>query len=302
MEPELLLLDEAFSNCDPSSRKLLLKQLLEFKKRGMTIVAIDHQTQGYESLVTHQLTITNKSVHFTPFTPPVANPSKKTLSLPVPKNKIFTLNNYSLSLPQKTLLNNVTNYIPQGITLLTGENGSGKSAFFNSLIKMMPYQGHLLYQEKEVRKLRQKKYLTTVGEVFTDSTPQFLKLTAAAEIATARRKTKFFSQKEIDQMIKELNLPDLDQSIYTLSGGQKKKLQILLMLLENHRVLLLDEPLTGLDYDSQQLVCKWLKKSARSKNIVIISHQVGPLSEIINYHLHLKDQNLVFESSLNLES
>lgn len=302
MEPDLLLLDEAFSNCDHSTRQLLLKQLAAFKKKGTTIIAVDHQVQGYEDLITHHLTIKNYGVQLSNFIPPSTKFSKKILPIPAAKNKIFELNNFSLSLPQKILLNCVTNFIPQGITLLTGDNGSGKSTFFKSLIQMFPYQGHLLYQEKEVRKLRQKKYLTKVGEVFTDSTPQFLKITPAQEIALAKQKTKFFSQTQIDQMVAQLQLPDLNQSIYTLSGGQKKKLQIFLMLLENQQVLLLDEPLTGLDEQGQRIISKWLKRSSQFKNIIIISHQIGPLSEIIDYHLHLTDQTLVFESSLNIES
>ena len=84
--------------------------------------------------------------------------------------------------------------------------------------------------------------------------------------------------------------------VYSLSGGQQKKLQILLMLISDQDVLLIDEPLNGLDADSANKVMALLKESqkARSQTLLIISHELRNLADWCDYHLIFKDQHLTY--------
>ena len=88
----------------------------------------------------------------------------------------------------------------------------------------------------------------------------------------------------------------MDQVVYSLSGGQKKKLQILLMLISGHEVLLIDEPLSGLDRQSIKQVVKLMKDSqaAMGQTIIVISHQFHGLSDWCDYHLRLDQQRLQY--------
>lgn len=88
----------------------------------------------------------------------------------------------------------------------------------------------------------------------------------------------------------------LDHVVYSLSGGQQKKLQILLMLISDQDVLLIDEPLNGLDADSAVKVMSLLRESqkARKQTLLIISHELRNLADWCDFHLIFKDQHLAY--------
>ncbi|MBT9079956.1 ATP-binding cassette domain-containing protein, partial [Lactobacillus delbrueckii subsp. bulgaricus] len=102
-------------------------------------------------------------------------------------------------------------------------------------------------------KLKRKRYARHVALLFQDAETQFLNITVAEELAQSKRYAcgDYFTADRIQTALVQLNLSGRDeQVIYTLSEGQKKKLQILLMLIMQSPVLLMDEPLKGLDLHS----------------------------------------------------
>lgn len=87
-----------------------------------------------------------------------------------------------------------------------------------------------------------------------------------------------------------------EQVVYSLSGGQKRKLQILVMLMAYPEVLLLDEPFSGLDQESVSAVIYLLKKYFLDSNhtLLVISHQLEQVQYLCDYHLTIKDQKLFY--------
>lgn len=82
----------------------------------------------------------------------------------------------------------------------------------------------------------------------------------------------FFTEKKLNEWLEKLGLADhLDQVVYSLSGGQQKKLQILLMLMTKHQVLLIDEPLSGLDHNSVKLVLELMRESQQKLHQTFLS-------------------------------
>ena len=88
-----------------------------------------------------------------------------------------------------------------------------------------------------------------------------------------------------------------DRVVYSLSGGQRKKLQLLVMLMIGHPVLLLDEPFTGLDQGSLATAFDLISRcqQALPQTIMIISHRLAGLDRLIDYHLHLTDGQLTYQ-------
>ena len=103
----------------------------------------------------------------------------------------------------------------------------------------------------------------------------------------------------IPGFLKQLHLEQL-RSRYTLSGGQKKKLQILEMLIMATPVELFDEPFTGLDFTSLQTVMAIMKTVAHDcqQTMVIVSHQLFGLDALVDYHVTLKNQQLQYVGGL----
>ena len=90
-----------------------------------------------------------------------------------------------------------------------------------------------------------------------------------------------------------------DQVVYSLSEA-KEKLQLLEMLIVGSPVLLLDEPLKGLDLKSVTEVATFIATASHElgQTFIIISHQLTGLAAIVDYHLTLANQTLTYEEEL----
>ena len=80
------------------------------------------------------------------------------------------------------------------------------------------------------------------------------------ELSQFKCANSLFDEQMLQHYLSILKLNDhLQQTVYSLSGGQKKRLQLLLMIMANPQVLLLDEPFTGLDCESITIFINLLK-------------------------------------------
>lgn len=163
---------------------------------------------------------------------------------------------------------------------------------------MIPYTGNFAYLNKEIAQISARKYLTQVAQIFQKASDQFLAVTVKDELELSKKdRNLFFTEKKLNEWLEKLGLADhLDQVVYSLSGGQQKKLQILLMLMTKHQVLLIDEPLSGLDHNSVKLVLELMRESQQKlhQTLFIISHQIDELAEFCDYRLILADQRLKY--------
>lgn len=308
MNVDLFLLDEPFASVDPASRHFLIQQLTKLRDQGKTIILSDHVLTDYDQVCDQvyqfkgtslqELGSTEKKKLFQ------TSQAKSDYHFDQLKNSsaVFTLKNTQIK-QNRLLLKQDQLLIPQGkSTLITGPNGIGKTSFFKALTKMIPYQGQLLFHDQEIARLKERHYLKKVAQIFQHADDQFLKITAAEEIALSKTmRNPFFTDEEIKKDLRALKLDThLKQVVYSLSGGQKKELQILLMLITSHEVLLIDEPLSGLDHEAISCIVQLMKRyqEATHTTFLIISHQVGALADLCSYHLAFKEQKLTYESTL----
>lgn len=306
MDVDCFILDEPFASCDPDTRQFLIKKLSQLTHQGKTVILTDHVFSDYENICDEVFKLENQTVHKLSSQDKVdffKNTSVQTeLHFPLPKqNKASVFNLTKTKIKQnRLLLAQDRLQILQGkITLITGPNGVGKSSFFKALTQMIPYSGSITYQDKEISKLSARKYLQHVAQIFQNATDQFLKVTVADEINLSKKfsQSSYFSDKKLKQTLKQLDLDThLDQVVYSLSGGQQKKLQILLMLLSGHDVLLIDEPFSGLDHESAKIILKLIKETQQEmhQTILLISHQLQNLDNWCDYHLVFNQKKLTY--------
>ena len=314
MDCDLILLDEPFASCDPFNRKFLLNKLAKLKEAGKTIIITDHNLDGYEKIC-DQVFLFEKEKKMTClidkqkeefFQNQPALP-KLTFQLPQTENEILNFKDFSLSQGNKVLIDKQDLKIFAGSgTLLSGINGAGKTSLFKALTKLIPYKGKIFFYDTDIAKLKRRKYLTHVAQAFQNANDQFLMVTVQEEIELSQSLSQKFTSPQIQKFLKELNLDNLtNQVVYSLSGGQKKKLQLLLMILANPDILLLDEPFAGLDRQSITKISKLLKNEflRQDKTLIMISHQSEDIALLCNYHLVLQDRHLQYTTGgLNNES
>ena len=305
MQPNVLLLDEPFANIDEENRQLILKQLVRLNSDyHTTIIITDHDLHGYKRLhplvwqltKRHltQLSSKNSSQLLTASATPQITTVLPSSTLPAIikfDELAIKRDNYSLLLP--TNLGIVKNKI----TLLTGPNGIGKSTLLKAIARLLKYEGKIEYAGENIQKISPGKYYKHLGLIFQHANDQFLNVTVGEELALGFKtcQNPYFNQQQVNEALAALGLNGReDQVVYSLSGGQKKKLQILLMLMRGQETLLLDEPFTGLDPASLKTVLQLIKASQKEEpqTLLIVSHQLSGLDDFIDYHLTMNHQHL----------
>jgi Cu-processing system ATP-binding protein len=125
----------------------------------------------------------------------------------------------------------------------------------------------------------------TIGHVF-------------AMMKDVRKKSHFGLMDET--LFYAFNLPDLmNKRMRTLSGGTMQRVSAALAFLFNPDVLILDEPTAGLDpLASEILKDKILKEKQQGKLIIITSHILSELDDLVTEIIYMQDGNLLFHKSM----
>lgn len=307
MDVDLFLFDEPFASCDPEARQFLITKLAHLRDKGKTIILTDHVLSGYENICDYLFQFKRDNVTLLD----EANKNELlhdsqqdhpyTFALPESETPCFVLTNAQVEQNRILLKQDHLNIIAGKTTLITGANGVGKTSLFNVLTKMLPYRGSITYDKREIRNQTTRKYLLEVGQIFQTATDQFIAVSVEDEIKLSLKQAKdsYFTEGKIAEMLDYLDLSQTkDQVVYSLSGGQQKKLQILLMLISSQKVLLIDEPLSGLDHESAQKVMHLLHESQKQRHqtLLIISHELTNLADWCDYHLVFSNHYLTYSN------
>ena len=161
---------------------------------------------------------------------------------------------------------------------LLGKNGAGKTTFFNALNEDIEIDSGKFYLETEYGK--NKLETTYIGYVIsTPVVPEFLTGKEFLQFYLDINKEKISSKKTIEEYFYLVKLSQNDQNtlLKDYSHGMKNKMQLLINIISNPKIILLDEPLTSLDILVQEDMKKLLK-SIKKDHIIILSTHILELA------------------------
>ena len=202
---------------------------------------------------------------------------------------------------QRRVVNGVSITVAAGeIVGLLGPNGAGKTTTFNMVVGVIkPDDGAVNFQARDITSLPMHLrarlgmgYLTQEPSIFRKLTVEqnILAILETCRLGRAERAMR------LKYLLDELDMSGLAKSMaYTLSGGEKRRLEITRALVTSPKLLLLDEPFSGIDplavYEVQKIVRR-LKE--RGLGILITDHNVRETLKLIDrgYIIH-KGQVLV---------
>ena len=143
---------------------------------------------------------------------------------------------------------------------ILGPNGAGKSTTISMLIGLKrATNGQIIYAPN-----------TKIGIVFQASVLDE-KLTVKENLAIRAKQYKGMTHNRVDELIHQLGLTAFQKQLYgTLSGGQKRRVDIARALLSKPDILFLDEPTTGLDIQTRKSIWDLLYRLQRDEEMTII--------------------------------
>ena len=198
--------------------------------------------------------------------------------------------NVSLKINGKIIVENVSlSVMPGEIVGLLGPNGAGKTSLFSILAGLSkPSEGEVLYDSKIVNNLSFEKR-SELGVIYLPQEPSIFRELTVEENIKAALEAKKYEKKEIEnkfsRISEEFDLMSIKtQKCNSLSGGQRRRVEIARAIALNPKLILLDEPFAGID----PLIINEIKtliKNLKNKGIgVLISdHNVNATLDICDF-------------------
>ncbi|WP_213407659.1 ABC transporter ATP-binding protein [Staphylococcus pettenkoferi] len=203
---------------------------------------------------------------------------------------VLTVEHLTKKIGNKTILEDVSLNLNRGhIIGLVGANGAGKT----SLMKVM--LGYSNYQEGTFRIIENKNKKSNVGALIEN--PGIYPFMSGYDNLKLLNETK--NTHDIDTIVSQLNMNDyIHNKAKTYSLGMKQKLGIAIAFLNQPQLIILDEPMNGLDpkavRDVRELI---VKKAKEGVTFLISSHILSELVKITNSILIINKGKLITETT-----
>jgi len=221
---------------------------------------------------------------------------------------IIELRNVTFSFGDRPILRNVDMRVEEGTTrVILGASGAGKSTILRLILGLiLPDEGEVLVLGKNVARLRGAELRDlrhSIGMVFQGGA-LFDSLTVGENIGYCPMETHNLPRDRVDARVREtldhVGLGDVaDMMPAELSGGMRKRVAIARSIVCHPRIILYDEPTTGLDpivSDTINELINRLKKEDRVTSLVV-THIMRDAYYVADTLTMLKDGHLIFEGT-----
>jgi ABC-2 type transport system ATP-binding protein len=198
-------------------------------------------------------------------------------------------------------LNNINLELKNGVYGLLAPNGAGKTTLIKMLATLItPSQGEILYDGKNIINMEEEYrallgYLPQQFGYYKNYSPKQYLLYLAALKGIDRKQSIHI----ITELLEKVALSDVvNKKMKKFSGGMIQRVGIAQALLNNPKVLILDEPTAGLDPKERARFRNMLSELARDRLVIISTHIVSDVETIANEVIMIKNQQLLYKDSV----
>ena len=202
------------------------------------------------------------------------------------------LRNVRCSYGKRVILDDVNFKIENGVTALLGLNGAGKTTLIKNIMRLIyPEQGVVLFDGKDIRKMG-SKYYDYLG--YMPQMPNFYNNFKAYDFLIYMASLKGIPKKKAKdiatELLEKVQLTYvMNGKIGTFSGGMKQRLGIAQALLNDHKLLILDEPTAGLDPNERIKFRNIITELASERIVILATHIISDIESIAKDILLVKD-------------
>lgn len=208
--------------------------------------------------------------------------------------QILQCKNLTYSIGYRKILKNISFELKEKeCVLLMGENGTGKSTLFKVLSNYNSLKDNFIFHESIIQLIRTKK--RNLFSYLGHELGLYFSLTLKENLDYFYGVTENgISKSKILELVDRFNLTKrLNDPIHTFSRGMKQKSALIRTFIANPIILLLDEPFTGLDQNSIQILKELISEFKQNNTTFIINHDLEEMKILMDRKFDLKNGEIV---------
>ncbi|MCC0641962.1 MULTISPECIES: ABC transporter ATP-binding protein [unclassified Clostridioides] len=208
----------------------------------------------------------------------------------------LTITNLKKNFKNKTAVDDVCLNLTPGVWGLLGANGAGKTTLMKMIANILkPTSGKIVFDGKEIHSMGEE-YRNLFGFLpqdfgfFQDFTVKdYLEYVSALKDVPARE-----TRKKIDSLLHTLTLTDVkNKKIIKLSGGMKRRVGIAQAMLNDPKLLIMDEPTAGLDPGERVRFRNFISEFSHDRIVLISTHIVSDIEYIATQNAIMKSGRIL---------
>ncbi|EMD17149.1 hypothetical protein HMPREF9943_00520 [Eggerthia catenaformis OT 569 = DSM 20559] len=297
---EIIVLDEPSSNLDEENIIIIKGMLTKLKNKGKTLIISEHRIYYLMDIIDRVFLIQDGKIQ-SEYTKTdfmkisseklnelgLRNNTKTELIVPENQNEgSFRIKNIEFKFNgknNKLLFKNISFELGK-IYGIVGTNGLGKSTLLRCFIGLERKSKDEIYLDG--KRLSKTDRLKISSLVMQDVNHQLFTDSVISEVSLG---TKNIENSYVEYILRKLDLYEFkDRHPMSLSGGQKQRVAIASVLCKNSKLILFDEPTSGMDYYNMMNISHLINDcKSDNKIIFIVSHDQEFLNSIADYVIHL---------------
>lgn len=208
----------------------------------------------------------------------------------------LVIENINKQFKDKHAVSNACLELTPGVWGLLGANGAGKTTLMRIIADILkPSSGKIMFNDKDISALG-KEYRDIFGFLPQDfgfyhgfTVKEYLEYISALK-GISKKQTKV----KIEELLNRLSLYEKrHKKITTLSGGMKRRVGIAQAIINNPKILILDEPTAGLDPGERVRFRKFISEFSKDRIVLISTHIVSDIEYIATKNAIMKDGRII---------
>ena len=211
---------------------------------------------------------------------------------------VLTVTDLTKRYAQKTAVDHLSFTLTPGVTGLLGANGAGKTTLMRLLCGILrPTEGSIKFDGADVNSEEYRNLLGYLPQDF-GYYPEFSGRSFLLYMAALKGLGKAEAKSKTDALLRQVNLTDAaDKKVKTYSGGMKQRLGIAQALLNDPKLIILDEPTAGLDPRERVHFRSLIAELGQSSVVLLSTHIVSDVERIAERILMMKDGKIIWDGA-----